>query len=70
MLGAPESGAWEVVPTIVERGASIGANATIICGVRIGAGALVGAGSVVTRDVPPGMLALGNPARIVGPRPR
>ena len=70
LLGATGSGSWEVVPTVVERGASIGANATIICGVRIGAGALVGAGSVVTRDVPPGMLVVGNPARVVGPRER
>ena len=69
LLGATGSGTWKVVPTVVERGASIGANATIICGVRIGAGALVGAGSVVTRDVPPGMLAVGNPARVVGPHP-
>jgi acetyltransferase-like isoleucine patch superfamily enzyme len=64
------AGDWEPRPTVVERGAAIGANATIICGVRIGAGALVGAGSVVTRDVPAGMLAVGNPARVVGPRPR
>ena len=70
LLGATGSGEWEVVPTVVERGASIGANATIICGVRIGAGALVGAGRVVTRDVPPGMLVVGNPARVVGPRAR
>lgn len=70
LLGAGGSGDWEVVPTVVEAGASIGANATIICGVRIGAGALVGAGSVVTRDVPPGMLVVGNPARVVGPRNR
>ena len=68
LLGAGGSGDWEVVPTIVEAGASIGANATIICGVRIGAGALVGAGSVVTRNVPSGMLVVGNPARVVGPR--
>lgn len=56
---------WELVPTIVRRGASIGANATIVCGVTIGEGALVGAGSVVTRDVPPHTLVLGNPARPV-----
>ena len=70
LLGAGGSGDWEVVSTVVEAGASIGANATIICGVRIGAGALVGAGSVVTRDVPPGMLVVGNPARVVRPRNR
>lgn len=70
LLGAGGSGDWEVVPTVVEAGASIGANATIICGVRIGAGALVAAGSVVTRDVPPNTLVRGAPARVVGPRPR
>lgn len=67
LLGAGGSGDWEVVPTVVEAGASIGANATIVCGVRIGKGALVGAGSVVTKDVPPGMLVVGNPARVVRP---
>jgi acetyltransferase-like isoleucine patch superfamily enzyme len=61
---------WEIVPTVVKRGASIGANATIICGVTIGEGALVGAGSVVTRDVPPHSVVRGNPARVAGPRPR
>lgn len=54
-----------VVPlTIVERGASIGANATILPGVTVGSLAMVGAGSVVTRDVPPEVLVLGNPARV------
>lgn len=66
-LGAED---WEVVPTLVRRRASIGANATIVCGVTIGEGALVAAGSTVTRDVPPGVLAMGVPARVVGPRPR
>jgi UDP-2-acetamido-3-amino-2,3-dideoxy-glucuronate N-acetyltransferase len=70
LLGAGGSGDWEVVPTVVEAGASIGANATIVCGVRIGAGALVGAGSVVTRDVPPNTLVVGNPARVVRGRGR
>lgn len=57
---------WEVIPTVVKRGASIGANATIICGVTIGEYAMVGAGAVVTRDVPPHGLVVGNPARLVG----
>jgi acetyltransferase-like isoleucine patch superfamily enzyme len=52
--------------TVVRRGASIGANATILPGLEIGAGAMVGAGSVITRSVPPNAIAVGNPARIVG----
>jgi UDP-2-acetamido-3-amino-2,3-dideoxy-glucuronate N-acetyltransferase len=54
---------WKVVPTIVRRGASIGSGSTILCGVEIGEGAIVGAGSVVTRDVPAGAIVAGNPAR-------
>ena len=50
--------------TLVKRGASIGANATIVCGVTIGAYALIGAGSVVTRDVPPHAMVRGNPAQV------
>ncbi|MEM1555264.1 MAG: acyltransferase [Desulfurococcaceae archaeon] len=57
---------WKVIPTIVKKGASIGANATIVCGVTIGEYAMVGAGSVVTRDVPPFGLVYGNPARLKG----
>lgn len=53
--------------TVVQRGASIGANATLLGGITIGAGAMIGAGSVVTRDVPPGELWVGNPARSRGP---
>jgi acetyltransferase-like isoleucine patch superfamily enzyme len=56
---------WSCIPTIVKRGASIGSNATILCGVEIGEGATVGAGSVVTRDVPPGAVVAGNPARVL-----
>lgn len=52
--------------TIVENGASIGANATILPGIRIGRNAMVGAGAVVTRSVPPNALVVGNPAKIVG----
>lgn len=54
------------LPTIVRRGASVGANATIVCGTTIGEGAFVGAGSVVTDDVQPYALVVGNPARRVG----
>lgn len=52
--------------TVVKRGASIGANATILPGLSIGANAMVGAGAVVTRDVPPNAIVVGNPARIKG----
>jgi len=54
---------WKVVPTRVGRRASIGSGAVILCGVHVGEGALVGAGSVVTKDVPPGAVVAGNPAR-------
>jgi acetyltransferase-like isoleucine patch superfamily enzyme len=56
---------WSVAPTVVKRRASIGSNATILCGVTIGEDAIVGAGSVVTRDVPPGAIVAGNPARVI-----
>ncbi len=56
---------WECVPVLVKRGASIGSSATILCGVTIGEGAVVGAGSVVTRDVPPGTIVVGNPTRVL-----
>ena len=58
-------GEWLVTPTVVGNGASIGANATIVCGVTIGEGAVVGAGSVVIDDVPARTLVVGNPARFV-----
>ncbi len=58
-------GDWTVVPTRVRRGASIGSGSTILCGLEIGEGAIVGAGSVVTRDVPPRTIVAGNPARIL-----
>jgi UDP-2-acetamido-3-amino-2,3-dideoxy-glucuronate N-acetyltransferase len=57
---------WQVVPTVVRRGASIGSGATILCGVTIGRQAMVGAGAVVTRDVPDYALVAGVPARVCG----
>jgi UDP-2-acetamido-3-amino-2,3-dideoxy-glucuronate N-acetyltransferase len=57
---------WEMVTTLVEKGASIGSNATIMGNVTVGAFAMVGAGAVVTHDVPPFGIAVGVPARIVG----
>jgi acetyltransferase-like isoleucine patch superfamily enzyme len=59
---------WTVVPTIVKKRASIGSNATIMCEVTIGEGALVGAGAVVTKDVPPNTVVAGNPAKILRKR--
>lgn len=56
----------EFAPTLVRRGATLGANSTIICGVTIGAYAMVGAGAVVTKDVPDHALVVGNPARPIG----
>ena len=56
---------WNVVPTIVRKRASIGSGSTILCGVEIGEGAIVGAGSVVTKNVPAGSIVAGNPARIL-----
>lgn len=56
---------WKVVPTVVKKGASIGANSTIVCGVTIGEGAMVGAGSVVTHDVSPWTVVAGCPAHVI-----
>ena len=64
--GQPQTEAdWDVVTTVVKRGASIGTSCTILCGVTIGEGAIVGAGSVVTRDVAPHTIVAGNPARVM-----
>ena len=63
--GRPQNEAdWEMIPTLVRRGASIGSGAVILCGVTIGADAMVGAGAVVTRDVPDGSTVAGVPARL------
>lgn len=56
----------EFAPTLIKRGATIGANATIVCGHTVGAYAMIGAGAVVTRDVPDYALVVGNPARRIG----
>lgn len=57
---------WTCEPTFVRKGASIGSSATLLCGVTIGERAIVGAGCVVTKDVPPGAIVAGNPARVIG----
>ncbi|MGN6552580.1 MAG: acyltransferase [Verrucomicrobiota bacterium] len=56
---------WTCIPTLVKRGASIGSGATLLCGITIGEKAIIGAGSVVTKDVPPGVIVAGNPARVM-----
>jgi acetyltransferase-like isoleucine patch superfamily enzyme len=60
---------WTCERTLVKRGASIGSSATILCGVTIGENAVIGAGSVVTKDVPAGAVVAGNPARILRSQP-
>lgn len=55
----------EFIKTVVEFGASIGANATILPGVRIGRNSMIGAGSVVTKDIPEGVIVIGNPAKVI-----
>lgn len=56
---------WICVPTLVKQGASIGSSATLLCGITVGENAIVGAGSVVTKDVPKNSIVAGNPARIL-----
>jgi UDP-2-acetamido-3-amino-2,3-dideoxy-glucuronate N-acetyltransferase len=64
--GALQSDAdWEVVPTVIKRGASIGSGVIVLCGVTIGEGALIGAGAVVIADVPANATVAGNPARVL-----
>jgi len=63
----PRSGGeWKIIKTLVRKGASIGANSTIICGVTIGSHAMVGGGSVVTKDIPDHGMVYGNPAKLKG----
>lgn len=56
---------WTLVETFVKKGASIGSNATILCGITIGENSLIGAGSVVVNDVPKNSIVVGNPARVI-----
>jgi UDP-2-acetamido-3-amino-2,3-dideoxy-glucuronate N-acetyltransferase len=64
--GTPQSEAdWKLIETFVKKGASIGSNATILCGITIGENALIGAGAVVTKDVPANTVVAGNPAKTV-----
>ncbi len=56
-------GDWTITPTVVKKGASVGAGAVVVCGVTIGEGATVGAGAVVTKNVAPGTTVVGNPAK-------
>ena len=56
---------WKVIPTFIKKGASIGSSATILAGVTIGEKAIIGAGSVVTKDVPPSTIVAGNPAKVL-----
>ena len=56
---------WKCVPTLVKRGASIGSGAVLLCGITIGENSVVGAGSVVTKDVPANAIVAGNPARVM-----
>ena len=68
--GTPQAeGDWALEHTVVRRGASIGSNATILCGLEIGERAVVGAGAVVTKSVPPGAVVAGNPARVIRREP-
>src|SRR5438876_7591682 len=56
---------WKCIPTLVKKGASIGSSATLLCGITVGEYAIVGAGSVVTKDVPPNSVVVGNPAKVL-----
>ncbi len=56
---------WVCIPTLIKRGASIGSSATLLCGITVGENSIVGAGSVVTKDVPPDTIVAGNPARVI-----
>jgi len=61
---------WKCIPTLVKRGASIGSGAVLLCGITVGENAMIGAGSVVTKNVPADTIVAGNPARIVKSLPK
>ena len=61
---------WKCIKTLVKKGVSIGSGATLLCGITIGENAMIGAGSVVTKDVAPGAIVAGNPARLIKALPR
>ena len=56
---------WVCIPTLVKKGASIGSSATLLCGITVGENSMVGAGSLVTKDVPAGTIVAGNPAKVI-----
>lgn len=56
---------WECIPTRVKRGASVGSGSTLLCGITVGQNAIIGAGSMVTKDVPANAIVAGNPARVI-----
>ena len=56
---------WVCIPTLIKKGASVGSSVTVLAGVTVGEKAIVGAGSVVAKDVPPGTIVAGNPARVL-----
>jgi len=60
------SGDWKIIPTLIKKGASLCTNATVVCGIEVGEYSMVGAGAVVTKDVPPFALMVGNPAKQIG----
>ena len=57
---------WKMVKTMVKKRAAVGANSTILCGLTIGENSVIGAGSVVTKDVPANSIVAGNPAKVIG----
>lgn len=66
--GTPQTAAdWKCESTIIKKGATIGSGVTLLCGITVGEKAIIGAGSVVTKDVPPGMIVVGNPAKVLRP---